>query len=61
MRSSSGYESSRSENELQTNLRRSATEARLGLDSGHELEFGFEFEFEFDFDFDFGFKLKVLR
>ena len=41
------------------NLRRSATEAQLGLEFEHELEFvleselGFAFEFEFEFEFDF--------
>ena len=46
------------------NLRRSATEAQLVLDSEHELEFGFQYEFElgfglkckFELGFDFGFE-----
>ena len=36
-----------------TGLRRSATEAQLGLGSEHELEFALESEFEFAFEFEF--------
>ena len=41
------------------NLRRSATEAQLGLDSELELRSGFEFEFELKFDLEFEFKVDL--
>ncbi len=39
-----------------SNLGRSATKARLGLEFDHELEFALEFELEFALEFEYEFE-----